>query len=355
MQTCVPLTLKTSVTESTYVSAIAESYLYRRRPVDCAMLSANFETMARSEIAKMFKPGGICDFASGSQLTYLTNEEDTSIATATNARFFSGWYGLMSKYNGLNDGFVFFDTSSPPNYDGLGFNLQDTFESDGGLWDVGGIPSCMDTPNTGACGTSIDRTSFVPCIVVDRSIWPSCQSPVSQFIYPRYSASDPTSDSGTFLYPTQLLKNGEPHDEDAGVDLLNEPTTSWWNGSVYNQYTFMIHYCNAFYRTPDYSEGRYMHCANDGFPGISNDALYNVIGTILMSFEFMCIYLKSMCMVFRFMCIYLKSMCMVFRFMCIYFSDSCICSSCSCMLQMLNNGMHSVRPIYHSMCMQALC
>jgi hypothetical protein len=144
LQTCVPLSMKESITNENYASAIAESFLYRRNPVDCAALSANAITMQRPEIRGMFQAGGMCDFATGSRLVYVsTDDTENSIASATNARFFSGWYGLMSGFDSTNDGFIFFDTSAPLDYTSFGFDIRDNT-----LWDVGGIPTCQGNVQT---------------------------------------------------------------------------------------------------------------------------------------------------------------------------------------------------------------
>ena len=55
-------------------------------------------------------------------------------------------------------------------------------------------------------------------------------------MYPRYAASDPTADSGTFMYPIQLFKTGEPAGMPTGAaNLLREANSVWWGGAVWNQ------------------------------------------------------------------------------------------------------------------------
>lgn len=76
------------------------------------MLSSNQETMAQPEIAALFDTGGACDSRSSSQLGYLTGSDSNSIATATNVRFFTWWYSLLSALDtdATNDGFIFYNS-----------------------------------------------------------------------------------------------------------------------------------------------------------------------------------------------------------------------------------------------------
>lgn len=113
------------------------------------------------------------------------------LCSATNARFFSYWYGVMSSFSSLNDGYIFFDAASPSE------RLLPT-SYDGVVGDVGGTPTCRNTPNSGTCSVSIDMTAFVPCVNIQNTVWPVCQKPTASSIYPAYPASDPTSDNGQF-------------------------------------------------------------------------------------------------------------------------------------------------------------
>lgn len=101
----------------------------------------------------------------------------------------------MSQYSSLNDGYLFYSENAPSSdflttsYDSSGFGV---------LSSIGGTPTCRNTPNTGTCGVSIDLTVFVPCVSDSSTVWPVCQKPPAQAIYPAYPASDPTSDNGFF-------------------------------------------------------------------------------------------------------------------------------------------------------------
>jgi hypothetical protein len=248
------------VTSSTILDDIQSSLVYRRSPIDCAALSANAETMARPEIAGMFASNGICASTTGSQLGYLTSTAN-SVASATNMRYFSNWYGVMSLYSSLNDGYIFFDVDAPAST-----FLEGGYASSGSgnLVDIGGTPSCRLTPNVGTCGVAIDLTAFVPCTSITNTTWPMCQKPPARNIYPSYSASDPTVLSGTFPYPVGLYKMGSPAEDATAVQTLLDAPISYWRTDIeYNEFAFMVHYCDFYYGTTTYPNGRPVFCAND--------------------------------------------------------------------------------------------
>lgn len=242
MTTCVPLTTRVEVSEDTLDDLTAINLVYRRSPIDCAMLEANVQAMGNPTVSGLFHDGGICDGSSGSKLTWLTPLDvasANSVATATNVRTTSGWYNIMQDYGANNDGWValfrfspclFFSLlfykmviliQPPANSRYIMFNTglpttntrfplgalnalhnQGTtdmstsystsrnlpFRASGQLLKnnvpLGGVPTCASSGST-ACSVSIDRTALVPCTTVGATNWPECQKPTMWNFFPR--------------------------------------------------------------------------------------------------------------------------------------------------------------------------
>lgn len=86
-------------------------------------------------------------------------------------------------------------------------------------------------------------------------------------LYPRYSASTPTDDSGSFPFPIQLMKTGDVGTATtAGSTLLDAPQSVWWDGPAWNQYTAMQHYCDFQFAGPESPFGMPRYCDNDPLP-----------------------------------------------------------------------------------------
>lgn len=64
-------------------------------------------------------------------------------------------------------------------------------------------------------------------------------------------------------YPLQLDKRGDPGNANAVADLLSQDVTYWTTTATYNQYTFMVHYCDMYFANKDFPDGRPVWCAND--------------------------------------------------------------------------------------------
>lgn len=223
MVSCVPLTFRVKLDAASMPSMVASNLVYRRRPMDCAILASNAITNSQPEVAQLFKDGGPCDSASGSQLTFVTidgGDADNSVATATNARFFTGWYDTLTTATtsppdpGLNNGIIFYDTASGFSSVTIdGFDMAASLRSSGWApgtdWEIGGLPTCTASASPGQCAVAIDKTSLVPCTGMFSTTVAACQKPTMYNLFPRYIASDPTADSGAFPYPVNLMKNGE--------------------------------------------------------------------------------------------------------------------------------------------------
>jgi hypothetical protein len=86
-------------------------------------------------------------------------------------------------------------------------------------------------------------------------------------LYPRYTASDPTADSGEFSYPVQLMKSGAADPKTMGSTLLQAPQSVWWHGPSWNIYTAMNHYCDFYFASPTTGpSGLPVYCDNDPLP-----------------------------------------------------------------------------------------
>lgn len=104
---------------------ITADLVYRRSPIDCAMLESNAATMMQAEVRALFRDGGMCDDSSSMQLTWLVapsapgvapgtlgSAAANSVASATNVRFFTRWNSVLQDYPSTSDGYIFFDTTS---------------------------------------------------------------------------------------------------------------------------------------------------------------------------------------------------------------------------------------------------
>jgi hypothetical protein len=262
LTTCVPLTFRKTITSASVGADVESSIVYRRLPVDCVSLSSNAATMQNSNVAALFLPGGVCSTSTGAQLGYLNGNYLNSVSSATNVRFFSNWYGIMSQFSSLNDGFLFYNEDAPVS---SFLGVQTGYSATGfGTSTVGGTPTCRSTTNVGTCSVSIDLTAFVPCHNILNTVWPTCQKPPAQSIYPAYAENNPTGDGGTFPYPVGLYKMGSPaEDTNAVTALLDAPISYWRTDIEYNEFAFMVHYCDFYYGTTTYPNGRPVFCAND--------------------------------------------------------------------------------------------
>lgn len=247
LRTCVPITTKVMISQATIEDHIQSDTVYRRSPVDCAMLATNSDTTANPIVALLFREGGVCDSGTGSQLGWLS-----SVALDSNARHFSRWFGVMREYNTENDGYVFFTTLGADNVAGPV------------MIDGGTPPTCGATANTDTCYTAIDQTAFVPCYLLTTVPVPSCQKPQMQNYFPRYTSDEMAVTTGYFAYSTMLYKTlgSTLGDVDAAKEML-EQTTTWWLSAPWNQYMAEINYCDFNYPTAAQPEGLPMFCLND--------------------------------------------------------------------------------------------
>jgi hypothetical protein len=262
MTTCVPLTTRVELTAENLDDLTAANLVYRRAPIDCAMLSSNSNIIANPTVAALFHDGGICDGSSGSKLTWLELGGVTtgnSVAEVTNVRTTSSWYNIMADYGSTNNGYIFFNTELPlgnqqfplPEVAGGTTNVDEAYTlsqllprrgpNAENLPGLGGVPSCAASGETSKCSVSIDRTSLVPCTTVGATNWPVCQKPTMWNLYPRYTPTDPTTSAGTFMYPVNLYKRGSPQDVYGdGWQTVIDHSSSWWSEAEWTSFTTMV-------------------------------------------------------------------------------------------------------------------
>ena len=289
MTTCVPLTNRVELTEDTLDDLTAASLVYRHAPIDCAMLESNGEVIGNPTVAALFHNGGICDETTGSKLTWLDPigiQTGNSVASVSNVRTTSTWYNIMNDYDATNNGYIFFNTQLPLTsprfpiealnrlaggttdidqaYTRTGLlplrvpNAENSFTS------IGGIPTCATSGST-TCSVVIDRTSLVPCATVGATNWPVCQKPTMWNFFPRYTPTDPTTPSGTFMYPVNMYKRGSVGSllSGQGADNVVLRSSSWWNEAEWSSFTTMVHYCDFYFAGADSPYGMPRYCDND--------------------------------------------------------------------------------------------
>jgi hypothetical protein len=242
---------------------IADDHIYRRFPVDCAMLLSNIDLFQDPSVNVLFQAGNLCDKASNYDLAFLGDSGIRSVAKTSNVRTFSNWYKRLSLLSPEADGLIFFkpSTSSIPTRD-MSTKLFG--------YDVPRLPDCSLSVSQSDCGTAIDLTSLVPCTITDTTIIPSCSKLEMYYLYPEYSASDPTAVSGKFSFPLDILATGEALTtpamfKDRLDDFVTHPQTRWYFGPPWNQYTAMVHYCHRYFVSPSTPLGLPMFCENDPF------------------------------------------------------------------------------------------